>query len=92
MVAGGADFRCLFADNDVAAVSAFPNFNRTLGKHLCCLHIMKQCPIALLMMLFNGRNQTESGGQLREALLLGGFGKTLVHIRPFVIFALGSGF
>ena len=61
MAAGWADFRCLFADNDVAAVSAFPNFNRTLGKHLCCLHIMKQCPIALLMMLFNGRNQTESG-------------------------------
>ena len=42
------------------------------------------------MVLFDGSNHTKFGGQLGEALFLRRLGKAFVHIRPFVILALGS--
>ena len=43
------------------------------------------------MVLLNGGHQAELGGQLGEALLLGGLGKALVHVRPLVVLAVGRG-
>ena len=42
-------------------------------------------------MLFNGGYQAETLGQLMETLLVGGFGKAVVHIRPLVVLALSGG-
>ena len=42
------------------------------------------------MLLLDGGNAAHLGGELGEALLLGGLGKTGVHIRPLVVFALGG--
>ena len=90
VIAGGANFRSLGAHDDVTTVAAFPDFNLALFKDLHGFHIGQQLAVAFLVMLFNGGNQAEFGGQLREALLLGGLGKAFVHIGPFVVFALGG--
>ena len=51
---------------------------------------MQQGAVALLVVLFHCGHQAEARGQLREALFLGGFGKTLVHIRPLIVLPLGG--
>ena len=75
----------------MTAVAALPDLDLALFEDLGGLHVLKQGAIALLMVLLNGSHQTELGGQLREALLLGGLGKAVVHIRPLVVLALGGG-
>ena len=40
MVANGADFGSLFADDDVAAVSALPDGFAVLGEHLLILNVL----------------------------------------------------
>ena len=42
------------------------------------------------MVLLNGGHAAELGGQLGEALLLGGLGKALVHVRPLIVLAVGG--
>ena len=91
MITGGADFRCLLAHDDVTAVAALPHLDLALGKDLRHLYIAQQGTVALLMMLFNGGDQTETLGQLMETFLVGGFGKAVVHIRPLVVLALSGG-
>ena len=91
MVAGRADFRCLLTDYDMTAVAALPYLDLTLGKDLCHLHIVQQGTVALLMVLFDGSDQTEACGKLVEALFVGGFGEAVVHIRPFVVLTLSCG-
>ena len=91
MVAGRADLRRLLADHDMPAVAALPHLDLALGKDLRHLHIVQQGAVALLMVLFDGGDQTETLGQLVEALLVGGFGEAVVHIRPLVVLALSGG-
>ena len=91
MVAGRADLRCFLTDHDMPAVAALPYLDLTLGEDLRHLHIVQQGTVALLMMLFNGGYQAETLGQLMETLLVGGFGKAVVHIRPLVVLALSGG-
>ena len=52
---------------------------------------MQQGTVALLVVLLDGSHQTEPLGQLVEAFLVGGLGEAVVHIRPFVVFALSGG-
>ena len=85
MIAGGADFRGFLPNDDVTAVAALPHLDLALGKDLRCLHIVQQGTVALLMVLFNGGDQAEALRQLMKALLVGGFGKAVVHIRPLVV-------
>ena len=73
------------------AVTALPHLDLALGEDLRHLHIVQQGTVALLMMLFNGGYQAETLGQLMETLLVGGFGKAVVHIRPLVVLALSGG-
>ena len=40
------------------------------------------------MMLFDCSHHAEFGGQGRETFLLGGDGKTFVHVGPFIVFAV----
>ena len=72
------------------AVAAFPHLDLALREYLGHLHIVEQGAVALLVMLFNGGHKAELGGQLREALLVGGLREALVHIGPLVVFALGG--
>ena len=52
---------------------------------------MQQGAVALLVVLLDGGHQTEAVGQLGKAFGLGGLGEVLVHVRPFVVLALGGG-
>ena len=60
MIAGGAQLRCLGADDDVAAVTAFPNLDLALLEDLSGFDILQQCAVTLLMMLLDGSDQTEA--------------------------------
>ena len=91
VVAGGTHLRRAGANDDVAAVPTLPHLHLTLGKHLRHLHIVQQGTVALLMVLLDGGHQTEAVGQLGKAFGLGGLGEVLVHVRPFVVLALGGG-
>ena len=51
---------------------------------------MQQGAVTLLMPLFDGGDHAEPLGKRGEALLLGGLGKCLVHIRPLEIFPGGG--
>ena len=65
MGAGGADVGGLGAYHDVAAVAAFPHLDLALGEDSGGLHVVQQGTVALLVVLLNGGDQTELGGQLR---------------------------
>lgn len=90
MIAHGADLRSGRADNDVATVSALPDLDLALGEDSAGFHIVKKGAIALLMMALNLTDHAEAGCQLREALCLGRLGKAVIHVRPLVVFTLGS--
>ena len=90
VIAGWADLGGLLAHHDVAAVAALPHLDLALGKDLRHLHIVQQGAVTLLVVLLDGGHQTEPLRQLVEALLLGGPGKALVHIRPLVVLALSG--
>ena len=91
MVAGRADLGRLLTNHDMTAVAALPHLDLAFGKDLCHLHIVQQGTVALLMVLFNGGDQTEALRQLMKAFFIGGFGKAVVHIRPLVVLALSGG-
>ena len=61
-----------------------------VGEHFRHHYIFQQGPVTLLVMLFNGRHHAELCRQLREPFLLGGPGKSLIHIRPLKVLALCS--
>jgi len=75
----------------MTAVAALPHLDLALGKDFRHFHIVQQSTVALLMMLFNGGYQAEALCQLVKALLIGGLGKAVVHIRPLVVLALSGG-
>ena len=91
MVAGGANLRGFLTHDDVTAVAALPHLDLAFGEDLRRLYIAQQGAVTLLMVLFDGSDQTETLCQLVETLLIGGFGKAVVHIRPLVVLALSGG-
>ena len=91
MVAGWADLRRFLTNHDMPAVAALPHLDLALGKDFRHFHIVQQGAVALLMMLFNGGDQTEALRQLMKAFFIGGFGEAVVHIRPLVVLTLSGG-
>ena len=91
MGADGADFRRFRADNNVSAVTAFPDFDTAFFEYFGCFHIPEKSPVAFLMVLFNCSDPAEFGSEFRKSFSLCGPRKALVHIRPFIVFAV-SGF
>ena len=71
MEADGTDVGGFSADDDVAAVAAFPNADTSLAEHLGGLDVAQQGTVALLVVLLDGRYATELLGQFMEALLVG---------------------
>ena len=88
MVAGRADLGRLLTDHDMTAVAALPHLDFAPSKDLCHLQIVQQGAVALLVVLFNGGDQTEALRQFMKAFFIGGFGKAVVHICPLVVLAL----
>ena len=69
------------------AVAALPHLYLALFKYRGGLHVLQQCAVSFFVVSFHLRDQTEFFRQLREALFLGGLGKSVVHIGPLVVFA-----
>ena len=90
MVADGAGLRSLGADNDVAAVTAFPNLDFRFLKYLGGFNVLEQSTVTLLMTFLNCCHTTETCCKFRESLLLGSYGKALIHISPLIILTIGS--
>ena len=90
MVAEGADVGGLGADDDVAAVAAFPHLHFAFGEDLFGLDVVQQGAVTLLVVLLDGGHTTELGGQLGEALGLCSLGKAFLHIGPLIVLACGG--
>ena len=91
MIAGGAYFGRFLADDYMSAVSAFPHFNFALCEYFRRFYVFKQRAVSFFMRFLDSRYETEFYGKVVEAFFFGGFGKSVVHIRPFVIFARCGG-
>ena len=59
MVADGADIGSLGADDNVAAVPAFPDLHFALLEHLLHFNVLQQGAVTFLMMLFDGSDAAE---------------------------------
>ncbi len=90
MVADGADVGSFGADDDVAAVAAFPHLYLALGEDLLGLDVVEQGTVTLFVVLLDGGHAAELGGQFGETLGFGGAGKAFVHIGPLVVLASGG--
>ena len=88
MGAGGAYLRRLYAYYYMAAVAALPNLYFALFKNGGGLNIVQQRPVSFLVALFYCCDQPELHRKLCKAFLLRCFGELLIHIGPFVVFAL----
>ena len=88
MITGRTYLRCLDADNDMAAVSAFPDFNVALRENLFCFYIVQERAVSFFMVLFDFTDQTEFCRQLREALSLSCLGKAFLQVGPFIVITL----
>ena len=53
MIAGRTNLRRLGADNDMSAVSAFPDFDFALGEHFLCLYIVQERAVSFLVVFFD---------------------------------------
>ena len=92
MVADRADFRGLLADNDVTAVCALPDHITFAGEDEAFLDIGKELAIAFFVIFFDLADHFEQGGDPREAFFPCGLGEAIVHIGPFVVFAVSGSF
>ena len=70
VVAGGADVGGLGADDDVAAVAAFPDLDLALFKDLGGLDIAQQRAVALFVMALDLADEAELLRELGKALFL----------------------
>ena len=90
MLAHRAHFGGLGADDDVAAVGAFPDHVAVAAKDDTILHVGKQLAIALLMGLFDLAHGLKEESDIVEALLAGVSGHLGVHVGPLVVLAVGG--
>ncbi len=86
----GADFRRLYAYDNMTAIAAFPDLNVAFFENLGYDNVAEKSAVTFLVLFFDFRNQTEFDRKLGKTVLLGGFCEAFVHIRPFIIFAFGS--
>jgi len=88
MCARRADLGSLGANDDMTAIAALPHLDLALCKDLCHLHVVQQCAVTLLVVTLDRCDQTELFCKLSKALFLSSLCKTIIHIRPLVVFAL----
>ena len=90
MLADRADLRSLGSYYDMSAVTALPDGNAALLKHLHGLHVAQKLAVALLVHLLNGSYATELFSQIMESFLVSLTGHAVIHIRPLGVLAFGS--
>ena len=90
MVAYRANLGSAGTYHNVPAVTAFPDMNPGSVEHLLVFDVLKQLPVAFLVMLFNGSHTAELFGQFGKAFLFGFPGHAFVHVSPLVVFTLGG--
>ena len=86
----GANLRSLCTHNDVTAVTALPNLHLALCENFLSLNIVKQCAIALLMMLLDSSYHSEFCCKLCKAFFFSGLCEAFVHIGPLVVLAFSG--
>ena len=67
MLAHGAHFGGLQADDDVTAVAALPDGLAVTGEHHAVLDVLEQGQVALLVLLLNGAYLLKQEGDMIEA-------------------------
>ena len=82
--------RSLGADDDVAAVAAFPHLDFALLEHGGRFHVLEEGTVAFFMALFDGGDHAELLGEGGKAFSLGGLREVFVHVGPFVVLAVGG--
>lgn len=90
MGTNGACGGSLFANNHMAAVAAYPYAVIFTGEHNAFLDIGQQTTITLFVVAFYRTDHSELGGNGSETFLLGFFSHAVIHVGPFVVFALGG--
>ena len=88
MGADGANSGCLFADDDVAAVTALPYCIAVFREDELAFDVGEQFAIAVFVSFFDGTDHFEELGDVIEAFFASFFRKRGIHIGPFVVFAL----
>ena len=61
MVAGGANFGGFGADDDVSAITTFPDFYFALFKYRCSFDVAKQRAVSFFVVLLDCRYLSENG-------------------------------
>ena len=92
MIADRADFRGFLADDDVTAVGALPDHVAFAGEDEAFLDVGKELAIAFFVFFFDLADHFEQGSDPREAFFLSGLGETVIHIGPFIVFAVSGSF
>ena len=87
MSADWANFRSLLPYNNMATIAALPYTHTRAFEDLGHFNILEQCTIPFLVTFLNGSHHTELSSQCLESLFFSSFGKRLIHVRPFVVFA-----
>ena len=77
---------------DVTAVCALPDNNIVSNKHLAVLDVFKELSVSFLVCLFDLSDSFKKVCKAGKAFFLCGLCKLSIHIGPFEVFALGSGF
>ena len=90
MLADWAKLRSIFANDDMSAVTAFPDSKVITDEDDTAFDFVKKLAVALLMMLFDGTDGAEFRSDLKEAFFFSDLGKTFIHIGPFIVFAFSS--
>ena len=90
VLADRANLRGLLAHVQVTAVEALPDLDARTLEDLALLDALGQLVVALLVGLLDGTDAAELGGDLLEALGLGGLGEALVHVGPLVVLTGGG--
>lgn len=91
IAADRADFRCLRANDEVAANAAFPHAFASLFKDLLHFDVLEKLEVAFFVGAFDSANSTELGGEFREAFFFGVLSELDIHVGPFVVFAFSGG-
>ena len=82
--------RSLCSYHDMSAVTALPDGNAALLKHLHGLHVAQKLAVALLVHLLNGSYATELFSQIMESLLISLTSHEVIHIRPLGVLTFSS--
>ena len=90
MLADRAVLRSLGSYYDMSAVTALPDGNAALLKHLHSLHVAQKLAVALLVHLLNGSYATELFSQIMESFLISFTSHAVIHIRPLGVLTFSS--